>query len=45
MLNVLEQVQAVLEAPFFQLGLINSEEYNQNPVDWIRKHLEGLFGL
>ncbi len=26
------------------LGLINSEEYNQNPVDWIRKKLETLFG-
>lgn len=26
------------------LGLINPEEYNRNPVDWIRKHLEGLFG-
>ena len=24
------------------LGLINSEEYNQSPVDWVRKHLEGL---
>lgn len=27
------------------LGLINSDEYNQSPVDWIRKRLEGLFGL
>jgi len=26
------------------LGLLNPEEYNQNPVDWIRRHLEGLFG-
>jgi len=27
------------------LGLINSDEYNQNPVVWIRKRLEGLLGL
>ena len=27
------------------LGLINAEEYNRNPVDWIRKRLEKLFGL
>ncbi|NJM98686.1 MAG: mechanosensitive ion channel [Phormidesmis sp. RL_2_1] len=27
-----------------ELGLINSEEYNQNPVDWVRNHLERLFG-
>ncbi|MEM6453389.1 MAG: mechanosensitive ion channel domain-containing protein [Cyanobacteria bacterium P01_D01_bin.105] len=27
------------------LGLINPEEYNRNPVDWIRKHLESLFGM
>ncbi len=26
------------------LGLINSDEYNQNPVNWIRKTLENLFG-
>ncbi|MEN8445868.1 MAG: mechanosensitive ion channel domain-containing protein, partial [Cyanobacteria bacterium J06555_13] len=26
------------------LGLINAEEYNRSPVDWIRKHLERLFG-
>ncbi len=26
-----------------ELGLINSEEYNRNPIDWIRKQLEGLF--
>ena len=24
------------------LGLINSEEYNQSPIDWVRKHLEGI---
>ena len=27
------------------MGLINSDEYNQSPVEWIRKRLEGLFGL
>ena len=27
------------------LGLINSEEYNRNPIDWVRQHLERLFGL
>ncbi|MGC1308715.1 MAG: mechanosensitive ion channel domain-containing protein [Phormidesmis sp.] len=27
-----------------ELGLINPEEYNQNPVDWIRNNLEKLFG-
>ena len=27
------------------LGLLNPEEYNQNPVGWIRKRLESLFGL
>ncbi len=26
------------------LGLINSADYNRNPVDWIRKNLEKLFG-
>ena len=26
-----------------ELGLINSEEYNRNPIDWIRNHLERLF--
>lgn len=26
-----------------ELGLINSEEYNRNPIDWIRSHLERLF--
>ncbi len=26
-----------------ELGLTNSEEYNRNPIDWIRKHLERLF--
>ncbi len=25
------------------LGLINSEEYNQSPIDWVRQHLERLF--
>ncbi|MGB3766192.1 MAG: mechanosensitive ion channel domain-containing protein [Phormidesmis sp.] len=28
-----------------ELGLINSADYNKNPVDWIRKNLEKLFGL
>ena len=28
-----------------KLGLINSDDYNLNPVEWIRKRLEGLFGL
>ena len=27
------------------MGLINPEEYNRSPVDWIRKHLEKLFSL
>lgn len=27
-----------------KLGLINSEEYNRSPVDWVRQHLEKLFG-
>ncbi len=27
------------------LGLINSADYNRNPVDWMRKKLEKLFGL
>ena len=26
------------------MGLINSEEYNINPVAWVREHLERLFG-
>ena len=25
------------------LGLINSEEYNQSPIDWVRQRLEKLF--
>lgn len=28
-----------------RLGLINSEEYNHSPVDWVRQRLEKLFGL
>ncbi|MGI8935511.1 MAG: hypothetical protein ACR2FS_15705 [Phormidesmis sp.] len=24
-------------------GLIDSEEYNQSPIDWVRQHLEKLF--
>ncbi len=26
------------------MGLINSEEYNINPVSWVKEHLERLFG-
>lgn len=26
-----------------ELGLINSEEYNQSPIDWVRQRLEKLF--
>ena len=26
------------------MGLINPEEYNLNPVSWVKEHLERLFG-
>ena len=28
-----------------ELGLLNSDEYDNNPVAWVRKHLEKLFSL